>query len=83
MAGYQPQQSVLKPQFGQRQTACMRNISVPHRSHTTASDDFLAALSDSGDAVEVRRGDGSAAGPGDGELRKASDMGRLYGRPVQ
>jgi hypothetical protein len=28
----------LKPQFGQRQTACIRNISSPHRSHATASD---------------------------------------------
>jgi hypothetical protein len=25
---YQPQQSVLNPQFGQRQTACMRYISA-------------------------------------------------------
>ena len=30
---YHPQQSVLKPQAGQRQTACMRYISAPHRSH--------------------------------------------------
>ena len=29
---HQPQQSVLKPQRGQRQTACMRNISALHRS---------------------------------------------------
>lgn len=35
--GYQPQQSVLYPQAGQRQTACMRNISAPHRSQTTGS----------------------------------------------
>jgi hypothetical protein len=32
-AAYQPQQSVLKRQAGQRQTACMRYISAPHRSH--------------------------------------------------
>ena len=38
MASYQPQQSVLKPQFGHRHTACMRNISTPHRSQRTASD---------------------------------------------
>jgi len=32
---YQPQQSVLKPQFGHRQTACIRYISAwPHRSHS-------------------------------------------------
>jgi hypothetical protein len=30
---YHPQQSVLKPQAGQRQTACIRYISAPHRSH--------------------------------------------------
>jgi hypothetical protein len=29
---HQPQQSVLYPQAGQRQTACIRNISWPHRS---------------------------------------------------
>lgn len=33
-AGYQPQQSVLKRQAGQRHTACMRYISAPQRSHT-------------------------------------------------
>ncbi|MGH9313894.1 MAG: hypothetical protein ACRD1S_11950 [Vicinamibacterales bacterium] len=30
---HQRQQSVLKPQRGQRQTACRRNISAPQRSH--------------------------------------------------
>jgi hypothetical protein len=34
---YQPQQSVLKRQAGQRQTACMRYISAPQRSHFIAS----------------------------------------------
>ena len=34
---HQPQQSVLKRQAGQRQTACIRNISAPHRSQMTAS----------------------------------------------
>jgi hypothetical protein len=34
---YQPQQSVLKRQFGQRQTACIRYISAPHRSQWVAS----------------------------------------------
>jgi hypothetical protein len=32
--GYQPQQSVLKRQAGQRHTACIRYISAPQRSHT-------------------------------------------------
>ena len=31
---YHPQQSVLKPQAGQRQTACMRYISAPQRSQS-------------------------------------------------
>ena len=31
---HHPQQSVLNPQAGQRQTACMRYISVPQRSHS-------------------------------------------------
>src|SRR5262249_39985808 len=35
---HQPQQSVLSPQDGQRQTACMRNISAPQRSHMTFSE---------------------------------------------
>ena len=35
-ADYQPQQSVLNPQAGQRQTACILNISAPQRSQTTA-----------------------------------------------
>ena len=35
---YQPQQSVLKPQSGQRHTACIRYMSpVPQRSQSIAS----------------------------------------------
>jgi hypothetical protein len=35
---YQPQQSVLNPQVGQRQTACIRNISAwPQRSQIIRS----------------------------------------------
>jgi len=34
---YHPQQSVLNPQAGQRQTACMRYISAPQRSHTVGA----------------------------------------------
>ena len=37
-ADHHPQQSVLKPQAGHRQTACIRYISdLPHRSQMTAS----------------------------------------------
>jgi hypothetical protein len=35
---HHPQQSVLKRQTGHRHTACIRNISAPHRSHKTLSD---------------------------------------------
>jgi hypothetical protein len=41
---YHPQQSVLNPQLGQRQTACMRYISSPHRSHSIFSSDGAAVL---------------------------------------
>ena len=34
---YHPQQSVLKPQTGQRHTACMRYISALHRSQSIFS----------------------------------------------
>ena len=37
MRVYQPQQSVLKPQAEQRQTACMRYISAPQRSQSILS----------------------------------------------
>ncbi len=37
MPCYQPQQSVLNPQVGQRQTACIRYISEPQRSQSTLS----------------------------------------------
>ncbi|HYU78913.1 MAG TPA: hypothetical protein VEK56_08000 [Vicinamibacterales bacterium] len=42
---YQPQQSVLKRHAGHRQTACIRYISAPHRSH----DIFSSALDAAGD----------------------------------
>jgi len=34
---YQPQQSVLKLHAEQRQTACIRYMSAPHRSQSTLS----------------------------------------------
>jgi len=42
---HQPQQSVLKPQAGQRQTACIRYISSPQRSQRTLSDGLQVAES--------------------------------------
>src|SRR6187397_2173779 len=64
---YQPQQSVLKPQFGHRHTACMRNISTPHRSHRTASD--------FGDGAVVRVGVEERGASGRGSV---SDMLGFY-----
>jgi hypothetical protein len=49
--GYQPQQSVLKPHWVQRQTACMRYISAPQRSHRVLSG--LQTGSDPGDFTGV------------------------------
>jgi hypothetical protein len=44
---YHPQQSVLKPQAGQRQTACIRYISAaPHRSQIILSLVGAATLTD-------------------------------------
>ena len=43
-AFHQPQQSVLKPHSGQRQTACIRYISaLPHRSQIIRSSVSQAA----------------------------------------
>ncbi|PYR76772.1 MAG: hypothetical protein DMF86_11275 [Acidobacteria bacterium] len=61
---YQPQQSVLYPQAGHRQTACIRNISAPHRSQITLSLDS---------AAERRVG---GTGAGDGFV--GSDIARDY-----
>ena len=61
---YQPQQSVLKPQAGQRHTACMRYISEPQRSHS-----ILSPLVDEAEVVKtvVFSGViGRAGGLGDG-----------------
>ena len=37
IADYHPQQSVLNLHVGHRHTACIRNISLPHRSQITLS----------------------------------------------
>jgi hypothetical protein len=64
---YQPQQSVLKPQAGQRQTACIRYIASPHRSQSTLSAFWLGAES-------LRGEEGWMAGVG----AMGSDMGKDY-----
>ncbi|MEP7308532.1 MAG: hypothetical protein ABJA98_23755, partial [Acidobacteriota bacterium] len=53
---YHPQQSVLNPHSVQRQTACMRYISAPQRSHSI--------LSSAGEVlmIELRRGGGGGDG---------------------
>jgi hypothetical protein len=65
---YHPQQSVLKPHAGQRQTACMRYISAPQRSQSVSIS--LAGGVSSADfrGVMVR-----ATGRG----ASASDMGQI------
>jgi hypothetical protein len=57
---YHPQQSVLNPQDGQRQTACMRYISAPHRSQTVGASIAGAGVSD----VLSGAIDRAEAGPG-------------------
>ncbi|HEY7501696.1 MAG TPA: hypothetical protein VH740_24465 [Vicinamibacterales bacterium] len=54
-APYHPQQSVLKRQAGHRQTACIRNISAPHRSQSTLSSP--AEARQDGDAADGLAGD--------------------------
>jgi hypothetical protein len=57
---YQPQQSVLKPQAGQRQTACMRYISAPHRSHGILSS-WLAVVPVLSDVMGLTGGVGAGS----------------------
>jgi hypothetical protein len=57
---YHPQQSVLYPHAGHRQTACIRNMSAPHRSQGIESL-FEAEVGDRG-----LTGAGSAGGRGSG-----------------
>jgi hypothetical protein len=80
---HQPQQSDLKPHDGHRQTACMRNISVPHRSQGIASAErwhsggtALSAAAGSGaPAVRVRTGIGAAfSGDRPAGVRAAPDV---------
>lgn len=60
MNAYQPQQSVLNPQLGQRHTACILNISAVQRSHKTLSVAGVAHLGAPGLAIgwgsELRSG---------------------------
>jgi hypothetical protein len=67
---YQPQQSVLYPQAGQRQTACMRNISSRQRSHSIRStgSDRVAA----GTGVDGRDAGVEAAAGREGVMRARS-----------
>ncbi len=61
---YHPQQSVLNRQEGQRQTACMRYMSAPQRSHfiASAAGDAGAAWSADTIGVTIRRGTGFGEG---------------------
>src|SRR5688500_2930966 len=50
---HQPQQSVLNRQDGQRQTACMRYMSAPQRSHFIASSEGPGGAAPSTEATGV------------------------------
>jgi hypothetical protein len=63
LAGHHPQQSVLYRQTGHRHTACIRNISAPHRSQITLS------------SADARRSVGAGTGAAAGLL--GSGMARL------
>ena len=89
---HQPQQSVLNRQTGQRQTACIRNISAPQRSHSTLSASAAvrrlvggavgtgAGFSDSGMADYTARMRSSPTGPSDS--RTHSPTGPLSAIPL-
>src|SRR5437773_5657984 len=74
---YHPQQSVLKPQIEQRQTACMRYISPSQRSQSILSTAVGAATSSSLGTAGLGRETGRGGLP-----RVGSDMRRIiaYGR---
>src|SRR5262245_37022276 len=55
---YQPQQSVLNRQLGQRQTACMRYISAPQRSHKVRASSLGGGVARSADRIGVMGGKG-------------------------
>jgi hypothetical protein len=60
---HQPQQSVLNPQAGQRQTACMRYISAPQRSQSVLSSAAGVTLGGEIGRTGGRGGGGSAMAP--------------------
>ena len=69
---YHPQQSVLNPHPGQRQTACIRYISALHRSHSVLTSP----------AGAVFRADFSGViGRATGRGESASDMREIMARP--
>ena len=61
---YQPQQSVLKRQEGHRQTACMRYISAPQRSHFIASSFDAAGGALSAETIGLTTSGGNGLGEG-------------------
>ena len=79
---HQPQQSVLNPQLGQRQTACMRYISAPQRSQRTFSDSAAARAVFVG--VTGRSGGGGALGSGiDGDYPLCRNVRQTSAFPAQ
>jgi hypothetical protein len=73
---YQPQQSVLNPHDAQRQTACMRYMSAPQRSHNVLSSPHAVAASADEIRVTVRLGAGTVSiGADDGcEAEPEADL---------
>jgi hypothetical protein len=61
---HHPQQSVLNRQDGQRQTACMRYISAPHRSHFIASSPVAVGVVFNAEAIGVTISRGTGFGEG-------------------
>jgi hypothetical protein len=73
---YHPQQSVLNPHSGQRQTACIRYISaLPHRSQIIAS-----SHSARGVGVGLAATLAEAFGKGTRSRTGISDMGVIIGQ---
>ena len=85
-ARHHPQQSVLKPHAEQRQTACMRYISAPHRSHSILSSlGGLCRVRRESSAGVIGRGGtiGSGMRPIISNVSCQAGAGRLRAGPVR
>jgi hypothetical protein len=78
LENYHPQQSILKPQAGQRQTACMRYISAPQRSHSVLVSPAGGVSSADFSGVMGRAGGWGASAS---DIASASDMREIMSWP--